>query len=225
MVHEPLNHGLTWIDQGVPWLEEAALSIVLEPTDLRLELGCNGVLNADVVFSGRAAHSARPWHGENAVTKAGRWLSGLHDRPPESFQLEGLEFREVFTVTRAAGGIADNVIPATFTVNLNHRFPPVFDLEVAESRLRAVAADADDLVIKDRAPAAAVPKGNPQLDRLAALVTLPPGPKQGWTDVARLSARGIAAANFGPGNSMPRRRPIRPPNRWPWRTSNLRTGS
>ncbi len=193
------DNGLEDVLNGVPWLEDAELSIVLEPTDLRLEMGCNGVINADIVFRGHAAHSARPWLGENAVTKAGRWLADLHDREPESYRVGGLEFREVFSVTRAEGGIANNVLPARFVVNLNHRFPPVFDLAEAETRLREVADTADEIVIKDRAPAAGVPADNSMLQHLAAFTKGEVRSKQGWTDVARLSMRGIPAVNYGPG--------------------------
>ncbi|MEN8238771.1 MAG: M20/M25/M40 family metallo-hydrolase, partial [Actinomycetota bacterium] len=63
------GNGLEEVLNTAPWLIDAGLSIVLEPTDLNLELGCNGVLNADVIFRGSTSHSARPWLGENAVTK------------------------------------------------------------------------------------------------------------------------------------------------------------
>ncbi len=193
------ENGLEDVLDRAEWLADSALAIVMEPTDLRLELGCNGVLNADVTFDGHAAHSARPWLGENAVTKAGRWLAAMHDREPELVEIAGLEYREVFSVTTAGGGIANNVIPSRFTVNLNHRFPPIYGLDEAEERLRAVAAEADTIVITDRAPAAAVPEDNPHLERLETVLEAERASKQGWTDVARLSARGIPAANYGPG--------------------------
>lgn len=192
------DNGLEGVLDAFPWLRDAAFSVVLEPTDLRLEVGCNGVLNADVVFEGHAAHSARPWLGENAVTKAGRWLAEMHERQPESFFVGEYEFREVFSITQAHGGIASNIIPGSFTMNLNHRFPPVFDVDEAEERLRMVAAAADRVVVTDRAPGAGIPLENPHFDRLATLVGTV-GSKQGWTDVARLSARGISAVNYGPG--------------------------
>lgn len=193
------GNGLEGVLDAVPWLGDAVLSVILEPTDLRVEMGCNGVLNADVVFTGHAAHSARPWLGENAITKAGRWLAEMHERLPQSFEVGGLEFREVFSVTTASGGIAHNVIPAAFTVNLNHRFPPVFDLAEAEDRLRSVTTAADRVVIRDRAPAAGVAADNDHVRRLVAAAGGDVGPKQGWTDVARLTARGIPALNYGPG--------------------------
>ncbi|MEN8115212.1 MAG: succinyl-diaminopimelate desuccinylase [Actinomycetota bacterium] len=193
------ENGLEDVLDAVPWLADAVFSVVLEPTDLNLELGCNGAMNADVIFTGHAAHAARPWLGENAVTKAGAWLAEMHAKLPDPVEIAGLEYREVFSVTRANGGIANNVLPAQFTMNINYRFPPIYDLNEAEARLRDVASAADEIVITDRAGAGTVPEGNPHLDRLEALVGGAKTAKQGWTDVARLTGRGIPAVNYGPG--------------------------
>ncbi|CAN5372694.1 MAG: succinyl-diaminopimelate desuccinylase [Acidimicrobiia bacterium] len=201
------DNGLEEVLDRVPWLTGSQLAVVLEPTDLRLELGCNGMINADVVFTGRAAHSARPWMGENAVTKAGAWLDRLHRMQPESVYVEGLEYREVFSVTRAGGGIANNIIPSEFVVNLNYRFPPVYQLDEAERRLRLIAADADAVTVRDRAAAGAVPVGNEHIERLSVVLGASRAGKQGWTDVARLSGRGVAAVNYGPGDPSLAHRP------------------
>ena len=194
------ENGLENVLDKAPWLAESEFAVVLEPTDLAVELGCNGAMNADLGFEGKAAHSARPWLGENAVTKAGAWLAEMHDREPDLVTIDGLEFREVFSVTRAEGGIANNVLPATLRINLNYRFPPLYSIEEAEQRLLETAAAADWVVVKDRAPAGAVVKENPHLDRLMAISGAARQAKQGWTDVARLSGRGIAAINYGPGD-------------------------
>ncbi len=196
------DNGLEEVLLRNPWLVESQLGVVMEPTDLKLELGCNGAMNADVVFTGKAAHSARPWMGENAITKAGAWLDRLHAMAPELVVLHGLEYREVFSVTKASGGIANNVLPAAFTLNLNYRFPPIYDLQQAESRLLEVAAGADEIRIKDKAPAGKIPEGNELLERLEGLVGGDIAAKQGWTDVARLSAHGIPAVNYGPGQPL-----------------------
>ena len=184
---------------AAPWLLDAALSIVLEPTDLNLEMGCNGVLNATVVFKGKSAHSARPWLGENAITKAGAWLKKLDDLEPDLVDIDGLEYREVFSVTRASGGIANNIIPPEFTINLNHRFPPIYSIDEAIDRLRALTAEADEVIITDRAPAGGAFPEHPEVRRLEAIAGTGRNAKQGWTDVARLTSRGAIAVNYGPG--------------------------
>lgn len=201
------ENGLEEVLDRAPWLSESEFAIVLEPTDLAVELGCNGVLNADVIFTGKAAHSARPWLGENAVTKAGAWLAAMHGRAPVPTLINGLEFREVFSVTKAEGGIANNVLPAEMRLNLNYRFPPVFNLAEAEARLRDVAASADEVIVKDRAAAGTVTQDNLHLERLLEISGGKRLAKQGWTDVARLTARGIPAVNYGPGDPTLAHRP------------------
>jgi len=191
--------GLEDVLDALPWLVGSELAVVMEPTDLELQLGCQGSINATVVFRGTAAHSARPWLGENAVTRAGAWLAEMHEREPVRVLVSGLEFRELFSVTTAHGGLARNVIPPRFEINLNYRYPPGLTPEDAEARLRAAAAAADEIEIVDRAPAAPIPAGNPHLERLERVSGARRTAKQAWTDVARLAPRGIPAVNYGPG--------------------------
>lgn len=194
-------NGLEPTLRALPWLAEAQFAIVGEPTDLALQLGCTGVVNAAVRFTGRAAHSARPWLGENAVTKAGGWLAGMHRREPEPHESGSLTFYEVFSVTRAAGGVANNVIPGAFEMNLNYRFAPHRTPDEARRRLLEASSGADEVEITDIAPAAPVPEDNPFLERLRRCADAPVEPKQAWTDVARLAAHGVPAVNYGPGET------------------------
>jgi succinyl-diaminopimelate desuccinylase len=195
------ENGLEPVLQRVEWLADAEFGIVPEPTDLELQLGCVGVINATVRFEGTAAHSARPWLGENAVTKAGQWLSELHEREPEPFEVEGLTFYEVFSVTRAGGGVANNVIPGSFEVNMNYRFGPQRSTESAEERILEITAAADSVDVFDVAPAAPIPKDHRLLDRLKTITGAEVTPKQAWTDVARLAQYGVPAVNYGPGET------------------------
>jgi succinyl-diaminopimelate desuccinylase len=194
------GNGLERVLDEAPELLESELAVVLEPTDGELQLGCQGVINARVGFHGTAAHSARPWLGENAITKAGPWLSAMHGRQARPVEVGGLTFNETFAVTTAGGGLAANVIPSRFVVNLNHRFPPDRTLEEAERVVFEACVDADEVEIVDRAPAAPIPEGNPHLDRLRALVDVVSA-KTAWTDVARLAERGVPAVNYGPGET------------------------
>lgn len=183
------------------WLRSAEFAVVLEPSDGELQLGCNGIINAVVRFSGRSAHSARPWLGDNAVTKAGVWLAEMHERQPEAVEIDGLVYREVMAVTRATGGIANNIIPSVFEINVNYRFAPTRTIDEAEGRLRAACADADEVIVVDAAPAGPVKLDAPFVDRLTEVSGARRAAKQGWTDVARLGAHGIAAVNYGPGET------------------------
>lgn len=185
----------------VDWLDQTACALVLEPSDGEIQLGCNGVVNATVTFTGKAAHSARPWWGENAVTKAGDWLSRLHQLQPRPYVVGGLEFRRTVVVTRAAGGVANNIVPSHFTLNLNMRFTPDMSVEAAVEELRLLCADADGFEVRDTAPAGAVSADHPVITDLAKISGASRAAKQGWTDVARFSAAGIPAVNYGPGNS------------------------
>ena len=100
----PLSgNDLSTIFEGMPELLQAGAGIVMEPTNREMHVGCRGVINARVAFEGEAAHSARPWLGENAVTKAGQFLTVLHSRKPKAHVVAGFEFREVISVARASG--------------------------------------------------------------------------------------------------------------------------
>jgi succinyl-diaminopimelate desuccinylase len=195
------DNGLEDVLDEIGWLGDAEFAVVMEPSDGQIQLGCQGAVNATVTFLGRSAHSARPWLGENAVTKAGDFLAAMHRRQPRPVTVAGLEFRETMAITTAHGGLARNVLPPRFDLNLNYRFPPNLTMEEAEARVYAAAADADQITIVDRAPPAPIPEGNPHLERLRRLSGAPDAAKQAWTDVARLAARDVPAVNFGPGST------------------------
>lgn len=194
-------NGLGPLLDANPWLREAAFAVVLEPSDGEIQLGCNGSINATVTFLGKSSHSARPWWGENAITKAGEWLAAMHLRPAESHVIDGLEYREVMSVTAASGGIARNVIPDRFDLNLNYRFTPDLTVDQALANLHAACAQADEVEVVDIAPPGQVQASHPFVRRLQDASDAELAAKQGWTDVARLGQYGIPAVNFGPGRA------------------------
>lgn len=185
----------------LPGLEVAEAGIVMEPTNRELHAGCQGSLNATVSFIGEAAHSARPWLGVNAISRAGEFLEMMHGLEPELHPIEGLEFKEVISVTRASGGVANNIIPSRFDLNVNYRFSPDRSTEDAIERLRSLCAPADEFEISDSAPAAYPEINHPLFQVLADSAGAGVSHKQGWTDVAQLAERGIPAVNFGPGET------------------------
>jgi len=181
-------------------LDGAAFAFLLEPTDNVLQLGCVGSIHATVTFTGRAAHSARPWQGDNAVHRAGALLAELHARPPREARSGGLPFREVLSATRIEGGRARNVVPDRCTLNLNFRFAPDRTLDDAAAELAALGArHGAEVTMTDLSPACPAWAEHPVVRRLVERTGIAVEPKQAWTDVARLAAHGIPAANLGPG--------------------------
>jgi succinyl-diaminopimelate desuccinylase len=196
-----VGNELGMIFEMLPELAEAEAGIVMEPTNRELHAGCQGSVNATVSFLGEAAHSARPWLGVNAITRSGEFLTMMDGLKPEPHPIEGLQFKEVISVTTASGGVANNVIPSRFDLNVNYRFSPDRTLEEAVERLRELCASADVFEVADSAPAAYPEVSHPLFQVLAETAAASVSHKQGWTDVAQLAARGIPAVNFGPGET------------------------
>jgi len=198
------ENGLEDLLEGVDWLQDTALGILLEPSQSQVQLGCLGGLHALVRLQGKSAHSARPWQGENAIHKAAGLLNALEARAPRQAKVGGLVFSESLSATMARGGRYRNVVPERFDLNLNFRFAPDRSLEQAEAYLRSfveAAAPGALVHLTDRAPAGAPDAANPLVQRFLQAAGGEPQPKLGWTDVARLAQRGIPCLNYGPGLS------------------------
>lgn len=182
-----------------PRLRQAALVVVMEPTDSTLQIGCLGNLNAELTFTGKSAHSARPWHGLNALHRAIVGLQPLTGVAATPVHIGELTYTEVLNLTQIQGGIAQNVIPDRVTCHLNFRYAPNCTPADAEARLRRLVPEDATLSIIGNAPPARAAVDNPLLERLRRLGELPVEPKQAWTPVAEFSAEGLDAINFGPG--------------------------
>jgi succinyl-diaminopimelate desuccinylase len=196
--------------EQVPWLRDADLAIVLEPTDGEVQLGCLGSLQAEVTFHGRQAHSARPWHGRNALTAAGRFLAELDDDHLREVEVDGIAYRDVWSATQAwTPGLGPgearttrpvrNIIPGAFTINLNLRFAPSRPMATAEAEIAERVGEQATVAIVDRAPAAPPRMDAPLVRRFVAAIAAPVAAKQAWTDVARFAEVGVPALNYGPG--------------------------
>ena len=184
-------------------LKTIDLAICLEPSDNKLHLGCCGAIHAQVTYSGRTAHSARPWEGDNAVVKAAGLLDRLAKLEPVPTEIDGYVYKTVTTVTLANGGRGRNVVPDSFVLNLNHRFVPTTSIEKAKRDiLDLVGSDgAPNVEFTDVSPAAMPSASHPLVQKLIDAGVRGVEPKQAWTDVARFSALGIPAINFGPGEN------------------------
>jgi succinyl-diaminopimelate desuccinylase len=194
----------------ISWLREASLAIVLEPTDGEVQLGCLGGLHALVTFRGQQAHSARPWHGRNALTMAGAFLDELDRDHLREVDVDGITYRDVWSATQAwTDGLGPgprpttspvrNVIPGTFHVNVNLRFAPSRDLDAAEAEVHERIGDRASVEVVDRSPPAPPRLDEPVVQAFVRSVDAPVAAKQAWTDVARFAEVGVPALNYGPG--------------------------
>ncbi|MBM6400839.1 succinyl-diaminopimelate desuccinylase [Phycicoccus sonneratiae] len=193
-------NGLLHVQQQAPHLiGDADFAVLLEPTDARVEGGCKGTLRAEVSTKGIAAHSARPWKGHNAIHDAAEVLARLVDYRPQTREVDGLEFHEALNAVRVEGGIAGNVIPDRCVVTVNYRYAPSLTEADADAHVRQVFAGFDVEVV-DNAGGARPGLHLPAAQAFVEALGLPVVAKQGWTDVARFSAMGVPAVNFGPGD-------------------------
>jgi succinyl-diaminopimelate desuccinylase len=192
-------NGLGRIARNRPDLIQGDFAVLCEPTSALIEGGCNGTIRIEVKAKGVKAHSARPWMGKNAIHELTDALITLKNFEPETVNVDGLDYRESLNAVLASAGIATNVIPDTATLTVNYRFAPSRTAVEVEQKLRDLFAgyevEVTDLALGAR----------PGLDlglaqEFAASVGSEPRPKYGWTDVARFSALGIPAVNFGPGD-------------------------
>jgi succinyl-diaminopimelate desuccinylase len=196
---EASKNGLGRLARNHADLLKADFAILCEPTAAQIEGGCNGTMRADIRTRGTKAHSARSWMGANAIHAAAGILQVLQNYQPAEVDVDGLVYREGMNAVLINGGIATNVIPDECVVTVNYRFAPSKNAVEAEAHIREVFAGFE-VDIVDMAEGA-----RPGLDRQEAIdfvaaTGAQARPKYGWTDVARFSALGIPAVNYGPGD-------------------------
>ena len=180
------------------WLD-ADLALLGEPTDGAVEAGCQGTLRARVRTTGRRAHSARSWLGDNAIHRAGDVLRRLAGYQPRAVTVDGCGYREGLQAVGISGGVAGNVVPDACEVTVNFRFAPDRTLADAQQHVREVF-DGYELEFTDGAPGALPGLDAPAAQAFVEASGTTPIAKYGWTDVSRFAALGIPALNYGPGD-------------------------
>jgi succinyl-diaminopimelate desuccinylase len=196
-------NGLGRLARTNPELLAADFAILGEPSNAVVEGGCNGTLRVELRASGRRAHSARAWMGDNAIHALAPALALLASYESRSIEVDGIVYREGLNAVGISGGVAGNVIPDAGVLTVNYRFAPDKSAAEAEAYLRdlfAAAAPALELVVTDSAGGARPGLDAALAQHFIASVGGTPAPKYGWTDVARFAELGIPAVNYGPGD-------------------------
>lgn len=192
-------NGLAKLADSHPELLEGDFAILMEPSNARVEAGCQGSLRIEVTTTGERAHSARSWMGINAIHNSAEILERLARYQAREVEIDGLVYREGLNAVGIRGGVAGNVIPDECTVTINYRYAPSRSAEEAIAHVTEVFAGFD-VAVDDNAPGALPGLSDPSVARFIEILGEAPHPKFGWTDVARFSSLGIPAINFGPGD-------------------------
>lgn len=200
---EETANGLRKLITERPDLLAGDLAIIGEPTSGNIEAGCNGTLRVKVSTRGITCHSARAWVGKNAIHGAAPILTALATYQPETVEIDGLAYRECLNATWIEGGVARNSLPDSCVVTVNYRFAPNKTGAQALAEVECVFAGIPcNITVDDLAEGALPGLGSELGQRLSELAGGQVYPKYGWTDVARFTALGIPALNFGAGDPL-----------------------
>jgi succinyl-diaminopimelate desuccinylase len=192
-------NGLGRLAKNHPELLASEFAVLCEPTSAMVEGGCNGTVRVEVRSYGIKAHSARPWMGKNAIHALVSSLNILNDYQPATVNVDGLDYRESLNAVLVSGGIATNVIPDKAVLTVNYRFAPDKSAAEAIGYLENLF-EGFEVVVTDQAEGARPGLNLPAAIEFIAATGTAVRPKYGWTDVARFSAMGIPAVNYGPGD-------------------------
>jgi succinyl-diaminopimelate desuccinylase len=202
--HEEVNaelNGLGRLARNRPDLFVGDFGILGEPSNGVVEGGCNGNLRVEVRTYGLRAHSARGWVGDNAIHKAAPILDILASYQAREVEVDGLVYKEGLNAVGISGGVAGNIIPDECMVHINYRFAPSRSSQEAIEHMHELFGEYEITVV-DRADGARPGLDAPLAQEFVAAVGGVAKPKYGWTDVARFSALGIPAVNYGPGDPL-----------------------
>lgn len=207
--HEEVSselNGLGRLSRNSPELLQGQFAVLCEPTGAEIEGGCNGTLRLELTARGRRAHSARAWVGQNAIHRLAPVLSMLSAYQPRTVTVDGLDYRESLSAVAISGGVAGNVIPDLATLEINYRFAPDSTGAQAVERVEGLLAECGlegiEIQVTDLAEGARPGLDAPLAREFVRAVGGTAKPKYGWTDVARFSALGIPAVNYGPGDAL-----------------------
>ncbi len=191
-------------------------AVVGEPTGLDVIAAHKGVVRWKMVTTGRAAHSANPREGCNAIVRMAAVIRALEERliPRLRERTHPLLGPPTLSVGRIEGGLQVNVVPDRCTIELDRRLLPGETWADARSELEAVLAslraEDPDLQVTIQEPYQNTPCMETDLEapivRIAEeAVRRVDGqhPVRGvafCTDAANLSAVGVPCVVLGPGH-------------------------
>jgi succinyl-diaminopimelate desuccinylase len=172
-----------------------------EPTNLQVGVQAKGVLALRLEVSGRSAHGATPWKGDNAIVRALDVFRAIESLP-FARQSSELFDRPSINLGRIWGGDALNKVPDTCVIDVDVRFLPEQEPDAILDQVRGLPDTR--IVATFRRPPAIVEEDSPFVLGLCEAAS-PHHPEQvmsvgrdGASDAVSFLRAGVPAVEFGP---------------------------
>ncbi|MFH1023871.1 MAG: M20/M25/M40 family metallo-hydrolase [Planctomycetota bacterium] len=174
----------------------------------RLSLGTQAHALAEVVFRGKASHSARPERGINAITAAARFCAAVDEtnrRYPEVEIRPGAIARGSMAATLISGGRRNNIIPDECRVTVSRRLAPGEDGGTLRGELERILAGEDaSFTIRARENTALTDLNGALFAAARGAMIAQEGRERygfqrGRTDLTIFAGAGMDVLNLGPG--------------------------
>ncbi len=176
-------------------------AITGEPTDMHIGVQAKGVLAVRLEVSGRAAHGATPWLGDNAILKSLGVFRAIESLPFTRRSSELFD-RPSINLGRIWGGDALNKVPDACVIDVDIRYLPEQD---PQAILAAIAELEDVRVVSTfQRPPAIVEPTSPWVVALCEAAAPHHGRevmsvgRDGASDAVSFLRVGIPAVEFGP---------------------------
>jgi succinyl-diaminopimelate desuccinylase len=176
-------------------------AVVSEPTGLALANQSKGVLGVELTARGTAAHSARPWEGDNAIFSFFRQFPAVWEIFGEP---EPRAWKTTMVPSVLTAGDGMGRVPERCVCRLDIHYVPMDRPEDLVEKIKKAAPEMEVRVVEQGAIFYTDP-ADPYLARLrqsaAEAMRRDPGlvRKHAATDARHFTEAGIPAAVFGPG--------------------------
>jgi succinyl-diaminopimelate desuccinylase len=177
-------------------------AITGEPTDMNVGVAAKGVLAMRIQVSGRAAHGATPWLGENAILRAHEVFREIESLPFAG-QSSELFDRPSINLGRILGGDALNKVPDTCFIDVDVRYLPEQDPDAILAEVGGLSG-AQVISTFSRPPALVDPESVYVRALRAAAAPHSTGQvrgvvgRDGASDAVSFLRAGVPAVEFGP---------------------------
>lgn len=122
-------------------IPEFEACITGEPTDCNVCIAERGMFKLDMKTTGKSAHAARPWQGENALYRAARDILKVEELYESFTERDDLLGRTTLAVTMLSGGVARNVVPSEAKWVIDGRTIPQLDNAETIRRVKAAMSE------------------------------------------------------------------------------------